>query len=192
MLTQQHIVLCVSCPNTSSESHVQSSDDTESATQLTAVMPKKQICPLKIAVADSLHCAATHTCIAERRLCSAAPRRISEADMQQLTAAARQAKHALSTAQSVSVQLPASLEAPHRHVLVTRKQFEDMSRPLLQRLMDPLDHLAASTKLEWAHSSSEHCSRQMTASKDRFAPPPRRVSDLVLVGGQYAVPLLEV
>ena len=47
-----------------------------------------------------------------------------------------------------------SLEAPHRHVLVTRKQFEDMSRPLLQRLMDPLDHLAASTKLEWAHSST--------------------------------------
>ena len=112
--------------------------------------------------------------------------------MQHLTAAARHAKHALSTAQSVSLQLPASLETPHRHVLVTQKQFEDMSRPLLQRLMGPLDNLAASTKLEWAHSGSEHRSSQMTASRDRFAPPPRRVSDLVLVGGQDTVPLLEV
>ena len=120
------------------------------------------------------------------------PRRVGEADMQHLTAAARQAKHALSSAQSVSLQLPASLETPHRQVLVTRKQFEDMSRPLLQRLMDPLDRLAASTKLQWAHGGSEHHSRQMTASRDRFAPPPRRVSDLVLVGGQDAVPLLEI
>ena len=112
--------------------------------------------------------------------------------MQHLTAAARQAKHALSSAESVSLQLPASLGTPHRDVLVTRKQFEDMSQPLLQRLMDPLDNLAASAKLAWAHSGFEHRPRQMAASRDRFAPPPRRVSDLVLVGGQDVLPLLEV
>ena len=168
---------------------MQSGDDTESATQLTAVMSNKQICPLKIAVADSLLCAAVHTCMAKSRLHSAASCRVSEADMQHLTAAARQAKHALSTAQSVSLQLPASLETPYRHVPVTRQQFEDMSRPLLQRLMEPLDILAASTKLEWAHSGSEHHSTWTTARRDRFAPPPRRISDLVLVGGQDTVPL---
>lgn len=114
--------------------------------------------------------------------------------------AAETAKVALSRADSAEVALPggASLE-------LSRQQFEELTSGLFQKMANVLEALGDALFIEWAvrpsdavpgrpqgsGSGSDGSSSQQQQQRDRWAPPPRRITQVALVGQLTRLPSVQ-
>lgn len=114
--------------------------------------------------------------------------------------AAETAKVALSRADSAEVALPggASLE-------LSRQQFEELSSGLFQKMANVLEALGDALFIEWAvrpsdavpgrpqgsSSGSDGSSSSQQQQRDRWAPPPRRITQVALVGQLTRLPSVQ-
>lgn len=122
---------------------------------------------------------------------------LDAADKGQLLREARTCKEALSCSSRHEVDL-SSLRCVGTSTQAVRQVWgpDDVANattPVLQRLWHPMRRLAEDYKLQYAQCPCEPSSQQASAnssSADRFAPPPRRVTQLVLVGGSTKSPCI--
>lgn len=70
---------------------------------------------------------------------------------------------------------------------MTRADLRDAAEPFLDRLAVALQRIARSHSLAYAQASSE---QEHSQTVDKFAPPPRRVTQLILVGGVTESPVV--
>jgi molecular chaperone DnaK len=125
-----------------------------------------------------------------------------KANQQALQRAAQTCKVALSTAATHPINVTLHLgEAEgcaqqHHHLqdTVTHADLNSVLLPIVERLSAPLDRLAIEYKLAYARPlEAVACSSTVgegTSRVDRFAPPPRRVTQLILVGGGTKTPAI--
>ncbi|XP_075265565.1 chaperone protein DnaK-like [Convolutriloba macropyga] len=120
----------------------------------------------------------------------------------QLRTAARNAKERLSTVTETQLELPENYRSAIPSV--TRQQFQDITQPLLERLWTPMAAVAADVMLEWVKKPSWvgdevlKTSAELLGGKskgdlvdvvpDKYAPPPRRVTHVVLAGAATRMP----
>jgi len=121
----------------------------------------------------------------------------------ELRALARSAKEALSTSEAVTIDIPAGGSGRQR-VPLTRSEFEGLTEPLLRRLWPPMEQVASSVMLEWAGRPAWAAKSKLPtpadligsrtkgdlvdAVADKYAPPPRRVTRVVLAGAATQMP----
>ncbi|KAL4443559.1 hypothetical protein ABPG75_011296 [Micractinium tetrahymenae] len=121
--------------------------------------------------------------------------------------AAEAAKIALSEAEEAEVELPGGAR-----LALTRQQFEQLTAPLFQLMANVLEALGEALFVEWAvlpsdavpgrpassggdasssdgsSSSSNGSGQQQQQQRDKWAPPPRRITQVALVGQLTRLP----
>lgn len=132
---------------------------------------------------------------------AAAAVRLDAGAMQRVRTAAEAAKVALSSAKMTEVILPGGSSGGDTRVQLTRSQLEAATAPLRAKLVDMLAALGKDTYLAWAESpeallqelrpGQAAAGGQQAAREgpvDKYAPPPRRITHAVLVGGATRTP----
>lgn len=113
---------------------------------------------------------------------------------QALQRAAAVCKEALSTRLSHQVSLTLPLEDGRRlhaiDIVFDRNDLRSAAAPFLERLWTPLQRLADEYKLHYAETLDGAPHGGGSVVTDRFAPPPRCLSQLVLVGGSTKAPFV--
>ena len=114
-------------------------------------------------------------------------------DKQRLRDIARACKEHLTSSEEFKATLPASLaqlgDAGSVTMTVPRTVLDDAMQPVLQRLAAPLERLQKDYKLALKGNFLDLASNGAGAHH-RFAPPPRQVTQLVLVGGSTRMPAI--
>ena len=118
----------------------------------------------------------------------AAAVRACERSRAALQRAAEAVKIALSDAEAHTARLVLPAAGCDVEVTIARSELDATLTPFLRRLWDPLQRLGEAYKLEWAAYPFGGSPASGASAADRFAPPPRRVSQLVLVGGGTRAP----
>ena len=104
---------------------------------------------------------------------------------------ARACKEALSASDEWIVALPVLCgHGPSSQQTWAPGDIDAATAPVLKRLWEPLRRLAEGYKLMYARCPFDQHSQHDQNATDRFAPPPRRVSQLVLVGGSTKSPCI--
>lgn len=93
----------------------------------------------------------------------------------------------MSPSHAVDVRLP---DSSRIQVEFSAENLQAAASPFLERLWQPLERLADEYKVQYAERGDGRAHEGATQSQDRFAPPPRRLSQLVLVGGSTKAPLV--
>jgi molecular chaperone DnaK (HSP70) len=109
---------------------------------------------------------------------------------------ARKCKEALTDASAHMVDVPldlaGALTLQHVQVTFDRGDLEGCIGPVLQRLQQPLRRLAKEYKLALHCDGVPPAVARSGTQHDSYAPPPRRVSQLVLVGGSTKAPAIRL
>lgn len=104
-----------------------------------------------------------------------------------LRSQAERCKIALSTESSCSLSVEhAGCTAD---IQMTRADLQDAAQPFFCRLAVPLQRIALSHNLAYAQDLSRQ-RQEESVSVDKYAPPPRRVTQLILVGGVTDSPVV--
>ena len=101
-------------------------------------------------------------------------------------AEAERCKIALSTQPSCDVKLEVS--GSSHAFCMTREDLRDAAQPFLERLAMPLQRIAETHSL--AYGTVSESAEKMNEFVDKYAPPPRRVTQLILVGGVTESPVV--
>lgn len=111
------------------------------------------------------------------------------ASLQRLQQAAERCKIELSTSASSNVHVDGLAGGASVRATVTSADLQHIAQPFLERVWAPLHALGEDHKLAYAQwpGGSQPAA---PASHDRFAPPLRSLSQLVLVGGATKAPLV--
>eukprot|EP00892_Ulva_mutabilis_P006761 jgi/Ulvmu1/4457/UM002_0182.1 len=102
---------------------------------------------------------------------------------------AERCKIALTSHDSCTVAIPASCTGSKEcTITMSKAELQAAAEPFLQRLWQPLKRLSQEHHLEFAHYPDGDCGSAQRQKADRFAPPPRLVTQLLLVGGATKTP----
>lgn len=101
-------------------------------------------------------------------------------------AEAERCKIALSQQTSCDVKLEAS--GSFHEFSMTRNDLKEAAQPFLERLSVPLQRLAQAHSL--AYGTGTDSAQNENGFVDKYAPPPRRVTQLILVGGVTESPVV--
>ncbi|CAG9464615.1 unnamed protein product [Pedinophyceae sp. YPF-701] len=105
-----------------------------------------------------------------------------------LREAAERAKIELSTAASTHVLVPFLQGCEGLDVEITREEFDEEIGDIMDRIAVPLRSLGDEARLTWDWKPWDPDAQAAAAKVDKWAPPPRKVTQLVFVGGASRVP----
>ncbi|CAD7696893.1 unnamed protein product [Ostreobium quekettii] len=111
---------------------------------------------------------------------------------------AERAKVELSSADREEATISLGDEPRGCDVNLTRKEFNGLTELLVPRLWAPLKAVGETAHIEWSgrpacetHETATSDSVDATKSADPYAPPPRRVTQVVLAGGSSQLPVVK-
>lgn len=102
---------------------------------------------------------------------------------------AEQCKIELSSQTTCSIKIPTD-DADSSEVTMSQKDLRAAAEPFLKRLWAPLKRLGQEHHIKYAHYPFDCQQPAQPSSEDRFAPPPRLITKLLLVGGATKAPVV--
>jgi molecular chaperone DnaK (HSP70) len=115
-----------------------------------------------------------------------------------LAKAAETAKIALSSSAEYTLDVPLTFQSAddkqvskhHLRAMLTQQELQRIAEPFLKRLWAPLERLGTGYKVEFAHYPYGGHNADGCAAYDRYAAPPRRLTQLVFAGGATRAPVV--
>lgn len=138
-------------------------------------------------------CCSTSKCVL--RVCAvcadtAGSMLVDAARRRSLRQLAEHCKITLSSQETCCVEIPTDDDASIT-VEMSQSELKRAAEPFLKRLWSPLERLGQAHHLEFAHYPFDSAQPAQTSPADRFSPPPRVITQLLLVGGATKAPFIQ-